>query len=359
MNLQENISLKKFNTFGIDVSAKYFLEANSASDIQNFLDDKSSPLIKGARGLLVLGGGSNILFTKNFDGTVLKNNLKGIELLKEDSESYFVKAGGGEVWHEFVLHCIKNNYAGVENLSLIPGSVGAAPIQNIGAYGVEQKEVFQELEAINLEENKKVVFKNSDCQFGYRDSIFKREAKNKFIITSVTFILNKKPKLNTSYGAINQELEKMGVKEISISAISQAVCNIRRSKLPDPAVIGNAGSFFKNPTVSAEKYNSLKNDYPSVVAYPSPNGGGQGGGFKLAAGWLIEQCGWKGKQFGSYGVHPVGNEKPSYGVHKDQALVLVNYGGANGKEIYELSGKVLQSVIEKFGVVLEREVVIV
>jgi len=355
MNLQENVSLKKFNTFGIDASAKYFLEANSTSDIQNFLDDKKlSPFPSGRAGdghLLVLGGGSNILFTKNFDGTVLKNNIKGIELLKEDSENYFVKAGGGEVWHEFVLHCIKNNYAGVENLSLIPGCVGAAPIQNIGAYGVEQKETFYELEAINLKENKKVVFKNADCQFGYRDSIFKREAKNKFIITSVTFKLNKKAKLNTSYGAINQELEKTGVKEISIAAISQAVCNIRRSKLPDPAVIGNAGSFFKNPVIHIDKFASLKKEFPNIIGFPNTNSPeiekGVRSEVKLAAGWLIEQCGWKGKQFGNTGVH------------KDQALVLVNYGNAKGSEVYELSGKILESVKEKFGVDLEREVVIV
>lgn len=341
MNHKENFSLRKYNTFGIDVSAKYFLEANSVSDIQNFLNDKSSPLIKGDRGLLVLGGGSNILFTKNFDGVILKNNLKGIELIKEDSEHYYVKAGGGEVWHEFVLHCIKNNYAGVENLSLIPGCVGAAPIQNIGAYGVEQKEIFHELEAMDIHENKKIIFKNSDCQFSYRDSIFKRKAKGKFIITSVTFKLFKKPKLNTSYGAINRELEKIGVTEISISAISHAVCNIRRSKLPDPAVIGNAGSFFKNPIVSNAQYESLKKEFPAIIAYKDK------AGMKLAAGWLVEQAGWKGKQFDSYGVH------------KDQALVLVNYGNAKGNEIYELSEKVLQSVKEKFDVELEREVVIV
>jgi len=360
MKIQENISLKKFNTFGIDVSAKYFIEADSAADIQNYLNDPKL----SKHPLLVLGGGSNILFTNNFDGTVLKNNLKGIELIKEDSENYFVKAGGGGVWHEFVLHCIKNNYAGVENLSLIPGCVGAAPIQNIGAYGVEQKETFHELETIDLHENKRVVFNNSDCQFGYRDSIFKREAKNKYVITSVTFKLNKKPKFNTSYGAINHELEKMGVKEISISAISQAVCNIRSSKLPDPAVTGNAGSFFKNPIVTKDKYNQLKKTFSNIIAYPvspfhplsgSETGKGRTGEteqtaqaqWKLAAGWLIEQCGWKGKSFGNYGIH------------KDQALVLVNYGGAKGNEIYELSEKVLQSVKEKFGVELEREVIIV
>ncbi len=350
MNLLENISLKPFNAFGIDASARYFLEANSVSDIQNFLNDKAFDLFRaGANGLLVLGGGSNLLLTKNVDGVVVRNNLKGIALLKEDEEHYYVKAGGGVVWHEFVLHCIKNKYAGIENLSLIPGCVGAAPIQNIGAYGVEQKETFYELEAIDLTENKAAIFNNADCQFGYRDSIFKREAKGKYMITSVTYRLNKTPKYNTSYGAINLELEKTGVKELSIAAISQAVCTIRRSKLPDPAVIGNAGSFFKNPTVGSEKYESLKKEFPGMVGYPAPPSPGRGirGEVKLAAGWLIEQCGWKGKSFGTYGVH------------KDQALVLVNYGGANGREIYDLSEKVLRSVKEKFGVDLEREVVII
>lgn len=342
MKLAENYSLKSSNTFGIDVSARYFAEIDSVSDVRNFLSDKKL----SAKPLLILGGGSNILFTKDFDGVVLKDQIKGIELLKEDAEHYYVKAGAGEVWHEFVSHCIKNNYAGVENLSLIPGSVGAAPIQNIGAYGIEQKEVFYELEAIDIHSNKPVVFSISDCVFGYRDSIFKREGKGKYIITSVTFKLFKTPKLNTSYGAINQEIERMGAKEVSISAISQAVCNIRRSKLPDPARIGNAGSFFKNPTIAAMQYKELKAKFPGVVAFPSPEGR-EGGGFKLAAGWLIEQCGWKGKQVGSTGVH------------KDQALVLVNYGNAKGGEIFELSESILNSVREKFGVELEREVVIV
>lgn len=343
MTLSENISLKKFNTFGIDATARYFIEAESVPAVHNFLDDgQLSPQLQ-----LILGGGSNILLTKNVNGAVLKNNIKGIELLKEDSENYFVKAGGGEIWHEFVLHCIEKNYAGIENLSLIPGCVGAAPIQNIGAYGVEQKDVFHELEAIDLRENKKTVFKNSDCEFGYRDSIFKRGARNKFIITSVTFKLFKKPRYNTSYGAINRELEKMGVTEISTSAISQAVCNIRRSKLPDPSVIGNAGSFFKNPTVTTEKYEELKKKFPDIVAYPMDGISTPKQQFKLAAGWLVEQCGWKGKCFGDAGVH------------KDQALVLVNFGRAEGNEIYELSEKILQSVKEKFGITLEREVVIV
>ncbi|TAL60261.1 MAG: UDP-N-acetylmuramate dehydrogenase [Bacteroidetes bacterium] len=358
MKILENVSLKKFNTFGINANARYFLEANTVFDIQNFLADKSfSPFRAVAGRLLILGGGSNILFTKNFDGVVLKNNIKGIELLREDAEHYYVKAGAGELWHQFVLHCIKNNYAGVENLSLIPGSIGAAPIQNIGAYGVEQKEVFLELEAINIKENKLVVFSKSDCRFDYRDSIFKQEAKGKFIITSVTFKLYKTPKLNTSYGAINREIEKMGDKEVSIASISRAVCNIRRSKLPDPEKIGNAGSFFKNPTIPSEQYQELMKRFPEVVAFPpspSDNRAGakvgseaRGEGWKLAAGWLIEQCGWKGKQVGNTGVH------------KDQALVLVNYGNAKGAEVFELSEKILQSVKEKFDVELEREVVVV
>lgn len=337
MEIQENYSLKKLNSFGIDASARYFLETDSIATTQNFLDDKKL----SAMPLLVLGGGSNMLFTRNFDGIVLRNQIKGIELLREDAEYYYVKVGAGEVWHQFVLHCIKNNYAGVENLSLIPGSVGAAPIQNIGAYGVEQKETFYDLEAIDIHENKTVVISKSDCRFGYRDSVFKREGKGKYIITSITFRLYKTPRFNTSYGAINQEIEKMGATEISISSISQAVCNIRRSKLPDPEKIGNAGSFFKNPVVSLEKYESLKKDYPGISAYKDP------GGMKLAAGWLIEQCGWKGKRVGNTGVH------------KDQALVLVNYGNAKGSEVYELSGEILRSVKDKFGVDLEREVVIV
>jgi UDP-N-acetylmuramate dehydrogenase len=285
-----------------------------------------------------------MLFTKNVDGLVVKNNIKGIELLKQDNEHFYIHVGAGESWHGFVMYCVEKNYAGVENLSLIPGSVGAAPIQNIGAYGVEQKEVFYELQALDLHENKKIIFKNADCRFGYRDSIFKREVKGKYIITSVTFRLNKKSNFNTSYGNIAQELERMNVKEISVQAISQAVCNIRRSKLPDPQKTGNAGSFFKNPTVPKEKLEELKIRFPAIVAFPFPEGSA---GFKLAAGWLIEQCGWKGKQIGNCGVH------------KDQALVLVNYGNASGSEVFDLSEKILQSVKEKFGIVLEREVVIV
>jgi UDP-N-acetylmuramate dehydrogenase len=338
MKILENHSLKKLNTFGIDASARYFAEFSNLQDIQEIFSD--AKFSKSNR--LILGGGSNLLFTKDFDGIVLKNNLKGIELIKEDADFYYVKSAAGEVWHEFVLHCIKNNYAGLENLSLIPGNVGASPMQNIGAYGVEIKDCFYELEAFHIEDKSLQTFNNAQCKFGYRESVFKRELKNQFIITSVTFKLRKKALFNTSYGAIETELQAMGVKEKNIQAISQAVCNIRSSKLPNPAEIGNAGSFFKNPEVVKGKYLFLKNQYPTIVGYDLENGN-----VKLAAGWLIEQCGWKGKIVGDAGVH------------KLQALVLVNYANANGNEIFKLSQKVMDSVKEKFGVELEREVNII
>jgi UDP-N-acetylmuramate dehydrogenase len=332
MDLKENITLKPFNTFGIDVIAKKYAGFSSVEELHELIT------IRKDEPLLVLGGGSNILFTKDFDGLVLKNNLQGIENIKEDDENVFIKAGAGENWHGFVMHCIENNNAGVENLSLIPGSVGASPMQNIGAYGVEIKDVFHELEAFHIKDKVSRTFTNDECRFGYRESVFKNIYKNQFIITSVTYRLNKKPVYHTSYGAIKQELENMGVKELSIRAISQAVINIRSSKLPDWTKLGNAGSFFKNPQVPPEKYNKLKASYPSIVGFP------QGEGMKLAAGWLIEQCGWKGFRKGDAGCYP------------KQALVLVNYGNAKGSEIYSLSEEIIQSVDEKFGVTLEREV---
>ncbi|MGQ0828420.1 MAG: UDP-N-acetylmuramate dehydrogenase [Bacteroidota bacterium] len=338
MTIHENYSLKKLNTFGIDVSARYFTELSGVDQVQEILSGpKFSKFQK-----LILGGGSNLLFTKSFDGIVLKNNLKGITVIKEDADFYFVKVGAGEVWHEFVMYCIVHGYAGLENLSLIPGNVGASPMQNIGAYGVEIKDSFFELEALDISDKTIKIFNNSECKFGYRESVFKRELKNQFVITSVTYKLRKKPVFNTSYGAIEKELEAMGIKELSIQAISQAVCNIRSSKLPNPAEIGNAGSFFKNPEVLRGKYEFLKKQFPGIVAYELENGN-----VKLAAGWLIEQAGWKGKTFGDAGVH------------KLQALVLVNYKNAKGSEIFELSQKVMDSVKEKFGVELEREVNIV
>lgn len=337
MNVSENISLKSYNTFRIDASARYFCAFKSLEELKEVLsENRFKDLPK-----LIIGGGSNLLLIKNFEGLVLKNGIKGKTLIGEDENHIYVKAGGAEVWHEFVMYCIKQNYAGIENMSLIPGNVGAGPLQNIGAYGVELKDVFYELEALHLKELYVKTFTNAECKFGYRESIFKREAKGEFIITSVTFRLNKKPTFNTSYGAIEKELELMGVKERSISAISEAVIRIRTSKLPDPEKLGNAGSFFKNPEIPLEQFLYLKSQYPTIVAFP------QNEIVKLAAGWLIEQCGWKGKRVGDAGVH------------KDQALVLVNYGNATGKEIYDLSSQVINSVKEKFGVILEREVNIV
>lgn len=336
--IHENYSLKKLNTFGIEASARYFSEFSSLEQLKEIIcEPKFIHLEK-----LILGGGSNILFCKDFNGIVLKNNLKGVELVKEDNDYYFVKAAAGEVWHEFVMYCLANNYAGLENLSLIPGNVGASPMQNIGAYGVEIKDVFYELEAFYIENKTIHVFNNFDCKFAYRESVFKTKLKNQFIITSVTFKLRKQPVFNTSYGAIEKELETMGIKDISIQAISEAVCNIRRSKLPNPSEIGNAGSFFKNPEVVRSKFEFLKIQFPGVVGYNLENGK-----VKLAAGWLIEQCGWKGKTIGDAGVH------------KLQSLVLVNYGKAKGNEIIELSQKIMDSVNNKFGVNLEREVNII
>jgi UDP-N-acetylmuramate dehydrogenase len=291
---------------------------------------------------MILGGGSNILFTKNYNGLVIKNELSGINLIKEDEDYFYVKAAAGVVWHQFVLHCIHHNYAGTENLSLIPGTVGAAPLQNIGAYCVELKDVFYELEALNISTKIIEKFSLDDCDFGYRESIFKRELKGKYIITSVTFKLSKKPVFKISYGAIEQELEKMSFSELTIKNISDAVINIRSSKLPNPKEIGNAGSFFKNPVVDENQYQQLIVSNPSMPAYPSNNHQ-----YKLAAGWLIEQCGWKGYR------------KQDAGCHSKQALVLVNYANATGNEIYALSSAIVASVHQKFGVELEREVNII
>lgn len=345
MQFQENISLKSYNTFGIEAAARYFASFHSLEELQNLLNPSLS--LRGTKQKpqtlnLVLGGGSNILFTKDFDGAVLKNEINGIEKISEDENFVYIKCGAGENWHQVVLHCIENNWGGLENLSLIPGCVGASPMQNIGAYGAEIKDVFHELTAFHLQEKGNYIFKLKDCEFGYRESVFKRKYQNQFVIADVTYRLSKNPKVNTSYGAIEQELEKMGVKEVNIKNVSQAVINIRSSKLPDPKEIGNAGSFFKNPSVAKEKFLALQSEFPLIVGYENADGS-----VKLAAGWLIEQCGWKGFRDGDAGVHA------------KQALVLVNYGNAKGSDVYTLSEKIVNSVNDKFGVVLEREVNII
>jgi UDP-N-acetylmuramate dehydrogenase len=338
MQIEENVSLKVYNSFGIEVRSRGFASFSGQEELASLLEEAG----RGKLPVLILGGGSNILFTKDFGGLILKNGIRGIDLIREDEHYVYVRAGAGENWHGFVEVALQRNWAGIENLSLIPGSVGATPMQNIGAYGVEIKDVFYELEAWNLEDNKVYSFSLNDCELGYRDSVFKRRYFGKFVILSVVYRLNKAPKFNIAYGAIREELDHMGVQELSIQAISKAVINIRRSKLPDPAVIGNAGSFFSNPVVSGEQFASLRGVSPGIVGFPNPDGT-----VKLAAGWMIEQCGWKGYRKGDAGCHA------------QQALVLVNYGSASGAEIYTLSEEIAQSVKKKFGIELEREVNIV
>ncbi|MGZ3899159.1 MAG: UDP-N-acetylmuramate dehydrogenase [Bacteroidia bacterium] len=338
VNISEHTSLKPYNTFGIEVTCDFFVELNSIEDFNQLIQTETYQ--KNKR--LIIGGGSNILFTGNFNGLVIKNNLKGKQVVSETEELVIVKAGAGENWHGFVMWCIDNNYCGLENLSLIPGCVGASPMQNIGAYGVEIKEVFFELEARDMADGSEHVFTKEDCHFGYRESVFKHEYKDRFLITSVSYRLRKKAKVNVSYGAITAELEAEGVTSPTIKNVSEAVIRIRQSKLPDPAVTGNAGSFFKNPEVSAKKHDTLKEEFPGLVAYSLPSGN-----YKLAAGWLIEQCGLKG------------HEHNGAAVHNKQALVLVNKNHCTGKDILELSGYVMQKVFDKFGVTLEREVNII
>ena len=335
MEMYHQISLRDFNTFGIDTTAKMMVRVQRIDDLQTVLHD---PKLQNEN-RLILGGGSNLLFTRPLDALVIKIDLTGKKIISENDRYALVEAGAGENWHTFVRWTIDQNLGGLENLSLIPGNVGASPMQNIGAYGVEIKDSFHSLKAVNLITGEIQEFNKADCEFGYRESVFKRSLKNQFAIVSVQYRLKKYPDFNTSYGAIEQELERMGISEISLDSVSRAVINIRQSKLPDPRVLGNAGSFFKNPTISESEFQNIICNHPDIPHYPAA-----GGMHKLAAGWMIEQCGWKGKRIGNCGMH------------ERQALVLVNYGGATGEEIYDLSEQVLQSVKSRFGVELEREV---
>lgn len=334
MQLQKNISLKGYNTFGIDVTAEYFLCVTESNHIPELLTDSSLPQEQH-----IIGGGSNILLTKNQSGLTLLNQTKGIELLKEDNNHVWLKVASGEVWHELVMYAIGHGWAGIENLALIPGTVGAAPMQNIGAYGIEAKGAIESVTAWHKEQKEFITLNNNDCQFGYRDSIFKHELKGKVFITHVVFKLNKQPTFHTEYGAIKAELENMQVNELTIKAIAQAVINIRSSKLPDPKVMGNAGSFFKNPTIPAAQYEQLKQEHTQIPAYPVTDDT-----VKVPAGWLIEQCGFKGCTRGGTGVH------------EKQALVLVNRNNTTGKEVWDLSEEIVQTVHDKFDIMLEREV---
>jgi UDP-N-acetylmuramate dehydrogenase len=372
MNIKQNYNLFKLNTFGISVNAKFFVELNSEKDLmelfatlqfKNNKPARNASSIAGAGGIIFLGGGSNVLFTKDFDGIVVLNKLRGMEIVKEDAESVWVKSMGGEWWNDLVIYAVNGGYWGIENLSLIPGTVGAAPMQNIGAYGTELNDTLFNVEAFDIQTGEKKIFNKEECELGYRDSVFKNKLKGKYFISAVTLKLSIVPKPNISYKILSEYLEKTN-KSATLQNISDAVSEIRKSKLPDPKIIGNAGSFFKNVFVNSEKLEELKIKYPDIPSFeeetspnltPHPSPGRRGGEiqYKIPAGWLIEQCGpasgtsWKGCRIGNVGVH------------EKQALVLVNHGGATGNEIIELANKIIASVKEKFGLELQSEVNIV
>ncbi|MEI6087623.1 MAG: UDP-N-acetylmuramate dehydrogenase [Bacteroidota bacterium] len=337
MRLLNNISLKKYNSFGIETIARNFTIIQSKDDLIETVQQFHDQILQSH---LVLGSGSNILFTKPLlDSFVLKNEIKGIQLIREDELYFYVDVAAGENWHQFVLYCIQQGWTGVENLSLIPGTVGASPIQNIGAYGVEVKDLIESVEAYHIADQSMQVFTNTDCSFDYRNSVFKSRWKNQFVITKVLFRFSKVPIFKTSYGAIEIALNDMGVKEPSIQSVSDAIIKIRSSKLPDPTIIGNAGSFFKNPSITFEHFEKIKTIYPELTGYKNKDGS-----IKIAAGWLIEKAGWKGYREGDAGCHSL------------QALVLINYGNATGSEIFALSEKIIDSILQDFNIVLEREV---
>jgi len=336
IKIQYNVSLLPYNTFGIDVKAAHFTAVHSEADMREALQSGIDPV-------LVLGGGSNIIFTRDVSGLVIKNDISHIGVVRAFKNRAWIDAGAGVQWHDLVTWAVENNLGGLENMSLIPGTVGAAPVQNIGAYGVELKDVFVSLKAMETATGRTRTFSLKECAFGYRDSVFKRELKGKYIIASVRISLTRlQHQLNLSYGDIGKTLASMGIDKPGIRDVSNAVCQIRRSKLPDPTEIGNCGSFFKNPETDSAVLHTIRKTHPDVPSYPLSDGR-----VKVPAGWLIEQCGWKGKRVGNTG---------SYG---KQALVLVNYGGATGEEVKNLSDQIIQSVQEKFGITLEREVNII
>ena len=334
--LSQNVDLRPYNTFRISVQSQYFAAFKTIDELRQLIESHRD------KPIMILGGGSNVLFTKDYKGLVLRNEIKGKTIEKETDDTVFITVGAGENWHEFVLYSIDHNWGGIENLSLIPGSVGASPMQNIGAYGVEIKDCFYELKAFHIETGEIHTFSHSDCKFAYRESVFKKELNGKYVIVSVTFKLTKNHSLNTSYGAIEAELEKMNVSEPTIKDVSDAVIAIRQSKLPDPKKIGNAGSFFKNPVIPKALLKEIQIKYPTVPSYPVNSQY-----VKLPAGWLIDQAGWRGRTFGNFGIH------------QKQALVLVNYSGASGGEIFKLSQMILDDIKDKFNIVLEREVNII
>lgn len=335
MEIQTNFSLKNYNTFGISAFAKSFISVTSEDELITVLQQQQD--------IFILGGGSNMLLTKDVEKTVVHVNLKGIAITKETEDYVWVTAQAGENWHEFVLSCLERNFGGLENLSLIPGNVGTTPIQNIGAYGVEIKDTMVSCEAIAIKTQEKRVFTNAECAFEYRESIFKKELKDQYIITAVTFQLTKKNhQLKTSYGAIEAELQQKNISNPTIQDVSRAVIAIRQSKLPDPKKLGNSGSFFKNPIIPRTTYEKALQNFPEMPHYKVSEES-----VKVPAGWLIEQAGFKGKRFGDAGIH------------KNQALVLVNYGNATGAEIEAVSKDIQKTVLEKFGITIEAEVNII
>jgi len=336
-DVKENFDLKDHNTMGVHANAQYFASVTSAGELRQLLLQPDYKILPK----LMLGGGSNLLFVNDFEGLVIHLNIKGRAVIEENEKELLLQVGAGENWHETVMFAVENGWGGIENLSLIPGSVGAAPIQNIGAYGVELEEVFESLEAIDLETGISKTFDKKACNFEYRDSVFKKELKGKYIITDVTLRLQKDPEVNTTYRALSESLEEKGISDPTIKDISETVIEIRQSKLPDPAEIGNTGSFFKNPVIPAKVFKELQKEYPEIPNYPA------GDQIKIPAAWLIDRCGWKGKQIGDAGVHKV------------HALVIVNYGNATGAEIIELAEKIRSSVFDKFGIVLIPEVNII
>ena len=335
---ESDINLISYNTFGISARAKYFTRVQSLDNLKEIIHRNRQSKHK----LLVLGGGSNLLLTQDVNAWVLKNEYKGIKKVDENKDFVWIEACGGEDWHEFVMYSLQNWWYGLENLALIPGSVGASPIQNIGAYGVEVKDLISEVYAIDLRNGEELKFENRDCNFSYRNSIFKKELKGLVFIYKVIFKLKKVPEVNITYRALKDELEKEQIVNPNPVDIAKAVIAVRRSKLPDPAEIGNSGSFFKNPEISKDAFHLLEKNYQGIPHYP-----GNQGKLKLAAGWLIDKAGWKGYRKGNIGVH------------KKQALVLVNYGGGTGKEIVELSEIIIIDIKTKFGITLAREVNII
>ncbi len=335
MWLQEQVSLKNLNTLGIHARARYYVRIDTAQDLVDWLAHPSFRILPR----LILGGGSNVLFLKDFEGIVVHLAIGSIAAIREDRERVWVQAGAGVGWHQLVQHCVDKGYAGIENLSLIPGTVGAAPIQNIGAYGVELGDVLESLTALEIGSGKVRTFDREACELGYRDSIFKNELRGQYIILSVTLRLRKKPIFQITYGAIQSALEAMNIRELSIKAISDAVIHIRQNTLPDPAHLGNAGSFFKNPVILQSRFEQLQKRYPHIPGYAQPRNY-----VKVPAAWLIEQCGWKGTRRGQVGVH------------KQQALVLVNYGGGTGKDIHQLAEDIQQSIKKRFRIELSPEV---